>query len=254
MGTMININDKVKRRKEKFFLDIQQDSADFLAILTLALQDFTTYPYNWDHNNTLEYKPIFYPGGSFDPYMITYYQITHYFGNILESKPWGPWPECNGLERIRKFWKEECERGLEFYKQWQNNALNLQNVPIDQYFWFTKEALTNNSFILGILAVATGSVKRILIKDVKAVCKLFANFGLFPKVLSKEENAHTIAKPNGMPIKERREAIVKQAMEFMEDATNIEIQDENVSEIISLFIEATTNNGAKSPIKVLETM
>ena len=222
---MKNVIDIQKFKKNKFF-QINYEGIAFRELLHSSLQYFYSIPFDEGIRAPLEWNPILIFGdmGIFDSYMMTGSQSRQYTGN--NNHVWKPWPSVNGIERTKLF-LEDISSLISSSTKYK---VNYKPSKILQAFMYTKEKLSENEIILSILFLYDRSIKRIYIKNLKKTCMSLTNFSnVFPRVLgySKEK-----FKMSNMFIKKER---YHELFEFIEDGSNISIQDESVYEIYKKF-------------------
>lgn len=225
MNNVIEITNEHRDRHQLF--KVRYNNIKFVELLEYALSNFYAVRSAGETRQPYEYNPIILFGvmSCFDPYMVEGMQACHI--SDTEDYAWKPWPQVNGVERTEIFVKDSLGPLRGKFKA----DINLDSKFIDfmekqdaiaRNYTYLKEDISDTSIILTIVDNYDDSFKRIIIKDVKKVCKLLAKSAYhFPKILiSASDYKNTRAKKD------------KEVLDCIKDGLSIPVQDDNITLIL----------------------
>ena len=223
---------KFKKRDLNLFNDTYR-GVSVLDQINFALSDFYSTPCSDKKEMPKEWNPIFihYSCSIFDPYRIGTADYALKIKDLYE-----PFQGASGVERTKIFLEQTKQLLSENAYHTEDFGLNHIEPTMSCHFITTREPIDENKDIIGFYHIESKKYKRYLINDVRKLCELlrFSSYD-FPRIFGHSDEFQYYGR------KLPKEEFQSRVSEFVEDASHIDIKDENILAMLSFFRDSDSN-------------
>ena len=221
--------------KHKKLLKRKYRDIPLLYIFSMVLNDF--YGDTIPKKSPEDWNPVSLHNtdGIFDP---------KYKGPVYDiggaDQAYTEWDDCTGIEQTKKYIERIKRDWLESpcYLTEPLNKMNKVGVLSD-HFIFTREIISENTIIIGMFHIASKTLERYLITDVKRVCELLIRVrGEFSRILGpppQREEGIKFSKEKWLVKQPSTKERLMHLSELIHDASAFEITDIHVKTILEAF-------------------